>query len=101
MFIHAWAGRKAGADAPAAHTGLAARLRQRWLRHRSQADATADDSSPALELVGCRLSGHPAASGAGGDGATAPAFVYGPELCPAAHRDACRAGRISVRLLEE
>ena len=53
--------------------------------------ATADDSSPALELVGCRLSGHPAASGAGGDGATAPAFVYGPELCPAAHHDACRA----------
>ena len=53
--------------------------------------STADDSSPALELVGCRLSGHPAASGAGGDGATAPAFVYGPELCPAAHRDACRA----------
>ena len=53
--------------------------------------STADGSSPALELVGCRLSGHPAASGAGGDGATAPAFVYGPELCPAANRDACRA----------
>jgi len=90
MFIHACPRRKDSAGAPAAHTGLAARLRQRRLRHRSQ-PSTADGSSPALELVGCRLSGHPAASGAGGDGATAPAFVYGPELCPAANRDACRA----------